>query len=89
MRVIPFHGVQRKTRFSSGRSNPLLYLRMSKPLVFINATKRELGQFKQFMRRFRTDYDILLFDIYHSQLSFPFSETKKTCLTIPLNNALF
>ena len=37
---------------------------MSKPLIFINATKHELGQFKQFSRKFRSEYDLLVYDTF-------------------------
>ncbi|KAK2958476.1 putative Intraflagellar transport protein 52 like protein [Blattamonas nauphoetae] len=33
---------------------------MSKPLIFLNSTKRELAQFKSLQRRLRSDYDVLV-----------------------------
>lgn len=32
----------------------------AKPLIFINSTKRELGQFKALQRKLRADYDVLI-----------------------------
>jgi hypothetical protein len=47
---------------------PFIGCIMSKPLIYINATKRELGQFKAFRRKFGSDYDIFLFPSLFSLL---------------------